>query len=328
MDHAEADPGRTVHGLARTALVELKRALGRTVWSIGVYAGPSPLELAPAPERANPVLTWREVTDAFAVAVADPFLLRLDGGWHMFFEVLVQQRRGTRGAIGHATSRDGFHWAYHRLVLKEPFHVSYPHVFTVGSDVFMIPETEEAGSVRLYRAEPFPDRWVHVRDLLSGPGFLDSTVFRREDRWWMMTATSADRRRDVLRLYHARALTGPWQEHPCSPVAGDRRTARPAGGVVSVEGRLVRWAQGGHPTYGSDVRAVEITRLTPDEYGERELGGNPVLAGSRRGWNSRGMHHLDAHPLGDGRWIAAVDGWYRGLVRPREIARQLAAAVP
>ena len=308
-------------------MARLKRALGRTVWSIGIYVGPSPLALSPASGCPSPVLARRDVTDASALFVADPFLIRVEGTWHMFFEVVVPAPRGVRGVIAHATSGDGFRWAYQRIVLEEPFHLSYPHVFAAGPDVFMIPETQEAGSVRLYRAAPFPHRWVHVQDLLNGPVFLDSTVFRRDGRWWMFTETSPGMQDDTLRLYHARELTGRWEEHPCSPVVrGNRRMARPAGGVVELPGRLVRWAQGADPTYGSDVRAFEITRLTVDDYREREIGGNPVLAGSRRGWNSRGMHHLDAHRLPDGRWIAAVDGWYRGLVQPGEVARQLGAA--
>ena len=316
-----------MHDRARTALTGLKRALGRTVWSIGIYTGPSPLDLAPAPDGASPVLTGRDVTDASAQFVADPFLIPVDGVWHMFLEVVAEREHGARGMIGHATSRDGFHWEYQRIVLEEPFHLSYPQVVAVGPDVFMIPETQEAGCVRLYRAAPFPHHWEHVQDLLTGPVFLDSTVFQHDGRWWMLTETSPDLQDDTLRLYHAPALTGPWREHPRSPIVhGDRRTARPAGSVVSLPGRLVRWAQCAHPPYGSDVRAVEITRLTVDDYLEREIGGNPVLAGSRRGWNSRGMHHLDAHRLGDGWWIAAVDGWYRGLARPRELARQLAGA--
>lgn len=32
--------------------------------------------------------------------------------------------------------------------------------------------------------------------------------------------------------------------------------------------------------------------------------------GTQWGWvDKRGMHHLDAHLLEDGQWIACVDGW-------------------
>jgi hypothetical protein len=60
------------------------------------------------------------------------------------------------------------------------------------------------------------------------------------------------------------------------------------------------------------VRAFEILELTPERYAERRIGPDPLLAGTGSGWNSHGMHHLDAQHLEDGRWLACVDGWYWG----------------
>jgi hypothetical protein len=34
-----------------------------------------------------------------------------------------------------------------------------------------------------------------------------------------------------------------------------------------------------------------------------------VLEGSGAGWNGERMHHIDAHRLDDGSWIACVDGY-------------------
>lgn len=50
-----------------------------------------------------------------------------DGRWYMFFEVMNQD--SDRGEIGLALSDDGIHWEYSQIVLVEPFHLSYPHVF-------------------------------------------------------------------------------------------------------------------------------------------------------------------------------------------------------
>ena len=135
-------------------------------WSIGIYAGPSPLALAPPPEIDNPVLTAADVTDVPAGFVADPFLLRRDGRWHLFCEVL--NRESGRGEIALATSGGGRSWSYERVVLREPFHLSFPHVFSSGDDVFLLPETLNAGALRLYRAIDFPDRWELAGELVRG----------------------------------------------------------------------------------------------------------------------------------------------------------------
>ena len=73
-------------------------------------------------------------------------------------------------------------------------------------------------------------------------------------------------------------------------------------------GRLIRFAQDGWPTYGHSLRAFEIVHLTEHRYEEREMDGSPVLRASRSGWNAIGMHHLDALRRPDGAWLAVVDG--------------------
>ena len=311
-----------MHPLLQVMKRVLPLALVKDV-SIGIFTGPSPLTVAAPEAIANPVVTRLDVTDMLASFVADPFMLRVDGTWHMFFEAarVTGLRAGERkGEIALATSRDGVRWAYQRSVLSEPFHLSYPYVFEWHSDIYMIPESYQAGAIRLYRAAPFPFRWLFVATLLTGPVFLDSSVFRHDGRWWMLTETSPGRRNDTLRLFHAAELHGPWAEHPRSPIVdGNPRISRPAGRVLSLPGRLLRFAQDCSSDYGTCVRAFEITRLTPRDYEEVACGRGPLLAGSGHGWNQSGMHHLDAHEREDGTWMACADGWTT-VPGPRQLA--------
>jgi hypothetical protein len=283
----------------------LARPKPREVWSIGVCRGASPLQLGTA-ER---ILTCDDVTDVAASAVADPFGIYVGGAWHLFFE--VWNWRSNKGEIGHATSADGERWSYDRIVLAEPFHLSYPQVFASGGEIYMIPESFQAKAVRLYRASPFPSRWNHVGTLLEGRYLVDPSVFQHGGQWWMFVDTSPGESHDTLRLYGAAFLAGPWHEHPQSPVVtGDSSCARPGGRVVELEGRPVRFAQNCMPDYGTDVRAFVIDNLTSTTYCERPTGPGPILGPAGSGWNAAGMHHIDAHDLG-GEWLAFVDGWRR-----------------
>ena len=232
----------------------------------------------------------------------------------MFFEVM---RADTgRGEIGLATSPDGSSWSYERIVLAEPFHVSYPYVFEWQADVYMIPETGEAKVVRLYRARVFPFEWEFVGELLAGERFVDASVFRLERQWWMLTEVSpvsddagTVARHGSLRLYGASNREGPWIEHPMSPVVtNDAKIARPAGRIVRTEQRLVRFAQDCSQVYGLSVRAFEIQELSATTYRERPLGEMPLLGPGRHAWNRGGTHHIDAHFV-EGQWVACVDGW-------------------
>ncbi|WP_121990367.1 glucosamine inositolphosphorylceramide transferase family protein [Nitrospira lenta] len=276
------------------------------LWSIGIYTGTSPLALAPVPGLTQPVLTRDDVTDVCALMVADPFMINAGGMWYMFFELY---NRASHGEIGYATSLDGLTWTYQRVVLAEPFHLSYPYVFEWAGEYYMIPESHLTGEVRLYRARRFPDQWEQAGVLLKGHAYSDSSIIRHEGRWWMWTESSQGRF-DTLRLYMAEELLGPWEAHPRNPIIElNAQRARPAGRVIQVGARLIRFSQNCYPTYGVDVRAFEITELSPTAYQSEATSDGPVLGPSGSGWNKCGMHHIDAHLQEDGQWLACVDGW-------------------
>ena len=274
------------------------------MWSIGIYTGPSPFELSPAAQISNPVLTYADVTDVPAAFVADPFLIRANQ-WFMFFEVL--RNDSPIGEIGLASSENGFEWDYRQIILREDFHLSYPYVFEWRTSYYMIPETLGASAVCLYEADEFPLCWSRKARLIEGQ-YADPSIFRFDDLWWLFVC-STPYQHDTLRLYFAENLTGPWREHPQSPIVrGDMRRARPAGRVVNQGNHLIRFAQDCLPRYGSRVRAFHILELTTTKYEEVENSASPVLQASGSGWNALGMHHVDAHPQSDGAWFACVDG--------------------
>lgn len=281
-------------------------------WSIGIAIADSPLDLAQAAMMGNPALTGADLQGVRARYVADPFLARDGEGWLIFFEMLNLDHG--RGTIGLARSADGRRWEFVREVLREPFHLSYPLVIEWQGEHYMVPETNQAGAVRLYRAAHYPERWEYVQDLIQAPYAADATLFVHQGRWYMWVEMGSGHRFDTLRLFHADDLRGPWQEHPASPlITGDPLRARPGGRALTIDGRLIRLAQACQPVYGAALRAFEVAELSPERYAERELA-QPLLAGSGFGWNALGMHHMDAQPLGNGRWIAAVDGCRWGLV--------------
>lgn len=278
-------------------------------WSIGIYEGESPVDLRSPSGITNPVLTAQHITDVSAEFVADPFLISVDDVWYMYFEVLNADTE--QGDIGLATSQNGLEWTYAQIVLDEPFHLSYPYVFEFDNAIYMIPESGEADSVRLYRATDFPTEWTFERVLLEGY-FLDPSIFYHDGMWWLFAVTEATH---TLRLYFADDLTSTWQEHPLSPiVTEDLNISRPGGRVVVTGDRIIRYAQDGDPSYGNQVWAFEITELTASTYNEHAI--EPAIVGaSGSGWNGYGMHHIDPHQVNEpDSWLAAVDGIRRRLV--------------
>lgn len=301
----------TARALARRVvpLAVRQRRAALPAWSLAVCTASDPLALATA--------TPEPVFDRGAVpgVMADPFAVRRDGLWSLFFELVPPGER--RGRIAVAASADGRRWTYGGVVLEERWHLSYPFVLEAGPDVFLVPESADARSVRLYRAHRFPCTWESDAVLLTGRPFRDSSVFTYGGHWWLLTETSARATNDELRLYMAEDLRGPWREHPRSPVCRDARYARPAGRPVVVEDRLVRFAQDCSGEYGAAVHAVQITTLTEDDYEERLLRPRVLPSATSSTWPARAVHHVDAHRLdscpdgkhhGGPRWLCVLDG--------------------
>jgi hypothetical protein len=260
-----------------------------------------------SPGTSNPVLTKADVTDRTNVTyVADPFLFHEGSTWYMFFEVMTDGNV-LYCDIGLATSSDGFHWTYQRVVLDEPFHLAYPYVFKWDGTYYMIPDTYSQSQVKLYKATSFPYTWALVANLVSGPGYVDSSIFRYNNTWWLFTCDSGS----STYLYYSDNLTDPssWHAHPMNPIIpGDASKARGGGRVTVFNGNtIIRLAQKCDVAYGQAVRAFQVDTLTYTAYTEHEIPQSPIVQASGSGWNKDGMHTVDPWWIGNG-WLAVVDG--------------------
>lgn len=305
-------------GLVGGIFVGMKRGIPfvseREQWTIGIYSGESPFALHPAKGSRNPVLRAEDVTDVSARFVADPFLVREDSTWYLFLEVYNNETR--QGDLAVATSENARNWEYQQVILDEPFHLSYPYVFKWQNDYYLIPESFETESIRLYKATDFPTQWSFVTTLVDGGDFVDPSIVHFNDKWWLFASRTSN---DILHLYYADELQGPWQEHPSSPVVdGDKHKSRPSGRVLVIDERLYRFTMNVAPDVGThEVWAYEVTQLDDEHYSEEPVQTEPILRAGGSRWTAQGMHQIDAYQLSPDEWIAAVDGfgkyWIFGL---------------
>ena len=287
-----------------------KRArLSRETWAIGIYKGPSPINLFPPEGITNPIISAKDVTDIKARFVADPFMIQNINGYYLFFEVLNEKRN--TGEIAYAFSKDMMKWQYRNIVLRERFHLSYPSVFLWEERYFMIPESYNSGGIRLYQAKNFPDTWQYIRTIIKRSGrysaLVDPTVILYQKHWYLFSYAPKSKN---LHLFTSNTLTGQWQEHPKSPIVHNSpHFARPGGKVIMHNGDIYRYAQDETPNYGTKVWAIQITELSEKNYQEKAPEKHPVVEPGNEWWNKDGMHTVDAHQIASGEWIALVDGF-------------------
>lgn len=292
---AAARPGRSVVGwaardLALRAARRLVRTDTLTDWFVGLRRASAPLTNEPG-TQASALHGFRFLPNPTGRFLADPFLVDHDGRTWLFVEDYgFDDARGviSCGELLPDGSVQGL-----RPCLERGHHLSYPSVFWHDGVAWMIPESEQSGTVDLYRAVDFPYRWAHERTLLR-LRCVDPTPFRHADRWWLYATHTAVPGIGVMTLlYWSHRLTGPWRLHPSSPVCADVRAARGAGPIYAEDGRLYRPSQDCAERYGRALVLNEVTALTPMDYRERVA--RRIEIAPQLGFD--GLHHY--HRLGD-----------------------------
>ncbi len=266
----------------------------------------------------NPVLTKDIVTDRVgAGGVADPFLVKEKGRYHMFFEVLQGKNPTTQEVadeIGHAYSDDLINWHYTQIVLSKAIvghRSAYPHVFKVDGEWYMTPDL--SGMIKLYRATNFPLEWVLDTDLITvAYQFLDTNIFKFEETWYLTTTQS----NSGVTLYYNDSgdwKNNQWTLHPNSliiPNTATEKGFRGAGNPVIKDDHILLPIQV-TPTntnvYGEYTYLYKISNLTTTTSRVTNLG---KLTDATRdgGWGDKAMHHVSQVDYVN-RNIYAVDGF-------------------
>ena len=175
---------------------------------------------------------------------ADPFLFEN----YLFFEEYDYKK----GKISVCTINDDLTITDPVTVLERPYHLSFPHLFTQGEDVFMIPETGGAGRIELYKASEFPYKWELVKTIADVRA-SDCVIHSDEDGFYLLTTCGDDLDNNLLVL-HTDNLFNDWvvKEH----IKVD--FARPAGNIFEKDGKLIMPTQDSVKLYGNAIVFKEV----------------------------------------------------------------------
>lgn len=157
-----------------------------------------------------------------------------------------------------------------KLSLKEPWHLSYPHLFRIGEDICCIPESLHHGAVELYKLDTETLTLKHKRTLIPGLQAADGTLINHLNHWYFFF-TPAYATNTELHIWHAETLDGPFQPHQLNPVKSNVSNARPAGPLFEYDHKLYRPAQDSSYTYGGRIILNEVKILTESEFLEEPV---------------------------------------------------------
>ena len=67
-------------------------------------------------------------------------------------------------------------------IIEEDFHLSFPYLFSFEGQLFMCPEANESGQIRIYRCVDLPLRWQLHSVAMEGVCAVDTMVVRKSTR--------------------------------------------------------------------------------------------------------------------------------------------------
>lgn len=188
--------------------------------------------------------------------IADPFLYEADNKHYLFVEQYISEEK--HACLGCYEIIDGVPSNYH-VIIKNPYHMSYPCVFNHNGKHYIIPESSANNTIDLYEAVDFPFKWGKKCTLLEGEKLVDSTVcfmgnatrllsYKKASEGWYVVLFKLDVENGKLERLHETLYS--------------KNTGRPAGFLYKDGDNLYRPSQDCSKKYGESLIINEVDSLT------------------------------------------------------------------
>ena len=204
---------------------------------------------------------------------ADSFLFVKGEELFLFYEL---QHWDNPGYIVMTKTSDLKTWTMPIIILQEPFHLSFPYVFEDNGTIYMVPESQESDSIRLYRANDDLTSFAFVRTLLKKEreeglhyNLNDNHIYKQKGKYYLFTSYQKDW------MYHQELyvtedlLNGTFVRHPQSPVCASNEYGRNGGSLIQYGNKLLRVTQDCHQNYGDNISLMEVIQLDEQHYQEQ-----------------------------------------------------------
>ncbi len=204
---------------------------------------------------------------------ADPDFVKKDGKYYLFFEEYIYKNK--KAHISYIELEKNGQYSNSKIVIENKYHMSFPYLFNINENLYMIPETSENKTIELYKCLHFPDKWKLEKTLMENIIAVDTNLFYYNNKWWLFTnikeIEGVSIYDELFLFYTDNFKSGHWVPHPMNPIISDVKSARPAGHIFIYNNNIYRPSQNCSKRYGYGLKLNEIVKLNENEYAETEI---------------------------------------------------------
>ena len=177
-------------------------------------------------------------------------------------------------------------------ILNFNYHLSYPFIWKNKNDIFLIPETSQNKSIKIWKSVSFPYKWKIFKTIFKNEYCCDTTIIKDFDNVnWLLTNKSNDQTNDPNNELYIYKIIGNFEKfisHKLNPVITDCRTARNAGNL-NFTNKMLRPSQINNSSgYGVGLNINRIVSLNLENFQEILI----KTIHPNKKTNATGLHHI------------------------------------
>tara|TARA_B110000967_G_C18901733_1_gene576025 strand:- start:5455 stop:6915 length:1461 start_codon:yes stop_codon:yes gene_type:complete len=204
---------------------------------------------------------------------ADPVVVEDKGKYYVFIEELLYKNK-----IAHLSvfelKEDGT-YTEPEIILKKPYHLSYPFIFKEQGKYYMIPETAHNNDIQLCEAVSFPFKWEFKQKLIDNIKASDTTLLKKNNKWWLFTSIKRFEKgtydNDLFVFYSDNLFSSNWTEHQENPILKDITSGRQGGGFFKIDNEDYRVSQNCESHYGYGFNLSKLQTLSESDFKEEKV---------------------------------------------------------
>jgi hypothetical protein len=196
---------------------------------------------------------------------ADPFIIEKDDKLYIFYEAFsFLNSKGILRCRTLSTNLDEIDDIKLEGFDDLKCHLSFPFLFHIDGNLFMIPESSERKEVILFKSTEFPARWEKVKVLISNAEFTDNIYLTLDNTCYLISTTLENE----MVIHTASEILGKWEKiNPLLKLCNYHH--RGAGTPYSINNKNYILTQECHPdAYGKSIFIKELVNLTSSNFEE------------------------------------------------------------